>query len=238
MALFPTTQWGCVAEASGPDSPKARAAVAELCRIYWFPIYSFIRSKGYSPDAAADLTQQYFGRLLGGRVIAAADRRKGRFRSLLRTDCRFFLADERDRAYASKRQLERGWLSLDSADAERRYRLEPSDRLDPDRLFDRTWALDLLARALDRLTANELAAGRGATFERLRALLTDGPRVVPYAQLAGELGIGVTAVQSAVQRLRGRYRTVLRAEVIATLDDPTEDAIEDEIHALFEALGR
>jgi DNA-directed RNA polymerase specialized sigma24 family protein len=238
MAIFPTTQWSCIAEASDPDSPGAHAALAELCRSYWYPIYSLIRSRGHPPDEAADLTQDYFGRLLGGGLLRTADRRKGRFRSLLRTDCGYFLADQRDRRRARKRGGGRERLPLDIADAERRYRLEPSDRLGPEPLFDRAWALDLLGRALDRLAREEATAGRGTTFERLRVVLTDGPRVVPYAAIAERLGTTEGAVEAAVRRLRGRYRVALRAEVAATLDDPSEAQVDDEIRDLFVALGR
>jgi DNA-directed RNA polymerase specialized sigma24 family protein len=239
LVPFPTTQWGCVAEAGAPDSPGARDALSNLCQCYWYPIYSFVRSRGYPPDEAADLTQEYFGRLLEGRLLGAADRRKGRFRNLLRTDCGYFLADQRDRRRARKRGGDRDRLSLDADidDAERRYRLEPCDRLDPERLFDRAWALDLLGRALDRLAAAESGAGRGAAFERLRVVLTDGPRVVPYATLAADLGTTEGAVEIAVRRLRGRYRAALRTEVAATLGDPSEAEVDDEIRDLFVALG-
>ncbi|HEX8204111.1 MAG TPA: hypothetical protein VF590_26780 [Isosphaeraceae bacterium] len=238
MMPFPTTEWGCVAEAGDPDSPGARDALAVLCQGYWYPIYSFVRSRGYPPYEAADLTQEYFGRLLEGRLLGAADRRKGRFRNLLRTDCGYFLADQRDRRRARKRGGDRPWLSLDAEEAERRFGLELCDRIAPERLFDRAWALDLLGRALDRVAEAESAAGRGAAFERLRVVLTDGPRVVPYARLAADLGTTAEAVEIAVRRLRGRYRAALRAEVAATLGDPSEAEVDDEIRDLFVALGR
>jgi RNA polymerase sigma-70 factor (ECF subfamily) len=240
MALFPTTQWGSVAVAVGPDSPEARDALAGLCRSYWYPIYVLIRSRGYDADEAADLTQDYFLRLLGGRLLRAADRSKGRFRALLRTDCAFFLADHHDRLRAHKRGP--GVLPSPEA-ADRRYRQESSERLDPDAQFDRAWALELLGRAVDRLARSEDAAGRATAFERLRGVLTDATRTAPYAAIAAELGTTEGAVQAAAVRLRHRYRAALRAEVAATLtpgDDGRvgEDAIDDEIRALFAALAR
>src|SRR5215469_2296173 len=107
---------------------------------YWYPLYAFIRRQAWAPEDAADLTQDYFARLLEKGVLAAADRHKGRFRSFLRTDCGFFLADARDHRAAQKRGGGRALLSIDEAGAEDRYRLEPTDRLTPDRLFDRAWA--------------------------------------------------------------------------------------------------
>jgi len=243
MATFPTTPWSSVSAAGDPSTPTGGAALTKLCRSYWYPIYSFIRSRGYPPDESADLTQEYFGRLLASRLLESADHRKGRFRALLLTDCRYFLADQQEQRQALKRGADRNQLSLDTGGgidaeaAERRYCLKPSNRLDPERLFDRAWALDLLARALDRLSSVEVEAGRGASFERLRTVLTSGPRVIPYATLAADLGITDVAVEAAVRRLRARYREAVRAEVAATLDDPSEAEVDDEIRALFAALA-
>jgi DNA-directed RNA polymerase specialized sigma24 family protein len=241
MALFPTTEWINVAEAGGKDRSRAQLALAELCRSYWYPIYSFIRSRGHSSDQAAELTQEYFLRLLEGRLLRVADRAKGRFRTLLRTDCTFFLADQADRLRSHKRG--KGVLPLPLDDAEQRYRMEASKMLDPGVLFDRDWALDLLQRAVDRLARDETAAGRAAVFDRLKGVLTDATRTAPYAAIAVDLGINESAVQAAVIRLRRRYRTVLRAEVAATLapgDDGRvdEEEIDEEIRGLFAALAR
>jgi DNA-directed RNA polymerase specialized sigma24 family protein len=235
---FPTTQWDCVAEAGDRDSPASVAALAELCRAYWYPVYALIRARGYSPDQAADLTQDFFGRLLEGGLLEAADQRKGRFRDLIWRDCGYFLADWHDRCRAQKRGGTKNHLSLDVVDAERRYGLEPSDRLDPQRRFERAWALDVLGRALDRLAREEEQAGRAANFGLLKRFLTAGPRVMPFAILARQMGITESAVKAAVRRLRGRYRLALREEVAGILDDPGETDVDDEILDLFAALGR
>jgi DNA-directed RNA polymerase specialized sigma24 family protein len=238
MVSFPTTQWCSVAEAGNPDSPAGVAARADLCRRYWYPIYSFIRSRGHSPDEAGDLTQDYFCRLLEGELLAAADQSKGRFRSLLRVDCGYFLADCYDHRRAIKRGGDRRQLSLDIHDAERRYCLEPTDRLCADRLFDRNWALKLLDRALAFVASEEAASGRASTFETLKPVLTELPRSMPSGTLAEKIGTTATAVRSAVQRLRRRYREALRAEVAATLIDPTESDVDDEIRALFAVFAQ
>lgn len=236
MAQFPTTHWGCVATAADPALPGADAAVAEICRIYWYPIYSFIRARGHSAEAAADLTQDYFVRLLEGRLLSAADRRKGRFRSLLRTDCGFFLADQNDRRQTRKRGGGRGELSLDADAADQRFRLGPSDEVDPAVLFDRAWALDVLKRALDQLARSEAEAGRGEAFVHLREILSGEQPAVSYRILAGRLGITESAVDGALRRVRARFRAALRATVAATLDDPTEAEVDEEIRDLFKAL--
>lgn len=238
MVAFPTTQWNRIAEAGDPSSPGRAPAMSELCRAYWYPVYAMIRSRGHEPDEAADLTQDFFARLLEGGLLEAADRDKGRFRDLLWRDCGYFLADVGDRARARKRGGGRGVVSLDLVDAEHRFRLEPSDRLDPERRFERAWALGVLDRALDRLSLQEQDAGRGAAFREYLRFLTVGPRVIPYAIVARRVGRSEGAVKAAIRRLRGRYRDALRQEVAGTLEDPTEDAVDEEIRDLFAALGR
>jgi RNA polymerase sigma-70 factor (ECF subfamily) len=235
-ARFPTTHWSRVIAAGDPNAPGAKTALAELCAAYWYPLYAFIRRQGWPSEPAADLTQDYFARLLEKGVLAAADGHKGRFRSFLRTDCGFFLADARDRQAAQKRGGGVAVLSLDAPGAEGRYQLEPTGRITPDRLFDRAWGLTLLDRVFEKLRLESTAAGRRESFERLAVVLTDGPRSVPYSVLAAELGMTVAAVESAVRRLRGRYRDLLRAEIAATLAAPTDADVADEIQSLFVAL--
>jgi RNA polymerase sigma-70 factor (ECF subfamily) len=237
-ARFPTTQWSRVVAAGDGTGPDAREALAELCAAYWYPLYALIRRKGHDADAALDLTQDYFARLLERGHVAVAEPAKGRFRSFLRTDCGFFLADQRDLARALKRGGGRAPLSIDARDAEGRYRVEPIDAITADRLFDRAWALMLLDRVLNRLDRESADSGRSAPFESLKLVLTDGPRAIAYATIAAQHGMTEAAVEGAVRRLRHRYRILLRDEIAATLDDPSPAAVADEIRALFAALGR
>jgi RNA polymerase sigma-70 factor (ECF subfamily) len=234
---FPTTRWSRVARAGDPGGDDARAALAELCAAYWYPIYALVRRLGHSEADALGLTQDYFARLLETPVLAAADRTRGRFRAFLRADCRFFLAGLRDRERASKRGGGRTPLSIDARDAEGRYLVEPVDSLTPERLFDRAWALTLLGRALDGLADEYGATGRAAVFEALRPTLVDHRGAASHAELAARLGLSVAAVQQAASRLRKRYRELLRDEIAATLDDPSDDAVAAEIRDLFDALG-
>jgi RNA polymerase sigma-70 factor (ECF subfamily) len=229
---FPTTCWSRVGRAGDPSDSQAREALTELCRVYWFPVYAYIRRKGHDADRAADLAQDFFTRLIEKGTLAAADPVKGRFRAFLLADCAFFLADARDREAALKRG---GGVRFVPIDAEGRYRAEPVDDLTPEHLFDRAWALSLLAAVVDRLQAEFAAAGKLDTFEALKLVLTDGPRSMPYAELARRLETTEGAVQVAVHRLRKRYKALVREQIAATLDDPGE--VEDEIRDLFAALG-
>jgi DNA-directed RNA polymerase specialized sigma24 family protein len=209
-----------------------------LCRAYWFPIYAFIRRRGVHPEIALDLTQTYFMRLLEKNLCVLANPEKGRFRAFLKTDCTYFLADERDRKQARKRGGGRTMIPIEALDAEDRYLGEPADELTPERLFDRTWALTSLDQVLARLAAEYADSGRAELFERLQGVLTGGRRSVSYATLAAQLGTTEGAIQAAVLRLRRRYRTILREQIAATLDDPTDAQVDDEIRDLFTALER
>jgi RNA polymerase sigma-70 factor (ECF subfamily) len=224
-----------VLEAGGPASPQAQEALADLCASYWFPVYAFIRHRGHEPHLAQDLTQEFFVHLLEKGSLEAVDPCRGRFRAYLRAACTHFLADQRDRQRAQKRGGGRAILSIDARDAEGRYLREPAHDLTPERLFERTWALTLLDRVLERLGGEYERAGRAAQFDQLKVVLTAGPQSVPYATLAARLGTSEGTVQGAVHRIRKRYRAILLDEITATLDDPK--GVEDEVRTLFEVLG-
>ena len=235
-ARFPTTQWSRIVATGDPDAPLAREALAELCQGYWYPLYAYIRRRGHDPDRALDLTQDLFVRLLEKGVLAEADPARGRFRAFLRAVCADFLANSRDRENALKRGGGRPDLPIDSGDAEGRYALEPAHELTPERIFDRTWALVLLGRVLERIREEYRLAGQSLTFEVLSPVLTDGSRAVAYATLAARLGMTEGAVRVAVHRLRRRYGERLREEISVTVDEPA--AVDDEIRDLFAALDQ
>jgi RNA polymerase sigma-70 factor (ECF subfamily) len=236
-ARFPTTRWSCVAKAGGPPAPEAREALAELCGAYWYPIYALIRRKGHGADEALDLTQDYFARLLEKGTVAAADPDRGRFRSFLLTDCSFFLADRRDRDRALKRGGGRPVLSIDARDAEGRFLREPSHDKTPERMFERDWALALIAGVFDKLERQYGETGRSELFRRLRPLVSSGPDAASRATIAAELRLTDGNLRVALHRLRARFAAGLRQEVAATLRDVGDAAIEEELRALFTVLG-
>jgi hypothetical protein len=149
-ARFPSTCWSRVVTAADPGHPDARAALAELCDAYWFPVYALIRRKGHDPDVARDLTQDYFACLLEKPVLAAADRQKGRFRAFLLTDCVYFLANAHDWAARLKRGGGRTFVPIDSGAAEGRYGTEPAHDLTPERLFRTHVGADSPGRSVRR----------------------------------------------------------------------------------------
>ena len=232
---FATTHWSLIVAAQDASVPEARQALAELCRLYWYPLYAFIRRNGHPDDRAQDLTQEFFTRLLEKDGLAAVDQSKGRFRSFLLAACRHFLANQWDHDHAKKRGGGGVVLSIDFHGAEDRYIREPSHDETPERLFERRWALALLERVLSRLRAEYEAAGKGRLFACLKGRLAGDAATTSHARTAAELGVSEGAVKVAVHRMRKRYRELLRDEIAQTVDEPGQ--VEDEIRALFAALG-
>ena len=233
-AGFAATHWTVVlAAARGQTSSRAAEAMAELCRIYWYPLYAFLRRRGHEVHEAEDLTQEFFTRLLGEHFLANVDRQKGRFRAFLLASLKHFLSDQRDRAHAQKRGGGRAVVSLDSLDAETRYRLEPAQDLTPEKMFEKQWALALLEHVLSRLHAEMVAEGKSALFEALKDTLT-GARSLTYAAIGAELGMSEGAVKVAAHRMRRRYRDLLREEIAQTV--ASSDEIGDEIRYLCRAI--
>ncbi len=232
---FRTTHWSLVVAAQDRAAPQAAAALEELCRAYWYPLYAFVRRQGNDPEEAQDLTQGFFTRLLEKDCLADVDRARGRFRSFLLAACKHFLANERDRTNALKRGGGTLRHSLTLRDAEERYCLEAAHELTPEKLFDRRWALALLDQVLCRLREEHVQARKGPLFDRLKDFLVGRPDAGSYSQAGTELGLSEGAVKVAVHRLRKRYRELLQEEISRTVDDPAQ--VEEEIRDLFAALG-
>jgi RNA polymerase sigma-70 factor (ECF subfamily) len=233
MGNFRTTRWSLIAAARNVNKTKARQALAELCELYWYPVYAYIRRSGHSADRAQDLTQEFFAQLLEKRNIAGADRNRGRFRNYLLGAVRHFLANEHDRATAAKRGGGKAMLSLDFPDAERMYEVEPIEERTAEQIFERRWALMLLARTLTEVRDEYAKAGNEALFDRLSGALTGESE--GYSTVADDLDMTEAAVKVAAHRLRRRYRDRLRAIIADTVETP--DEVDDEIRALFAALG-
>jgi RNA polymerase sigma factor (sigma-70 family) len=228
---FATTHWSMVVSAGDRRSPEASRSLAILCENYWFPLYAFVRRAGHSAEDAQDLTQEFFVRLLDKHFLAAADSKKGRFRTFLITAIKRFLANEYDRVRAKKRGGGQRIVPLDGL--EDRYRQEPADTLTPERIFEQQWALTLLDQVLARLQAEMTDDGKAALFEALKGHLT-GSQAGGYATTAAGLGMTEGAVKVAAHRLRRRYRELLREEIAQTVASP--DEIEEEIRYLFTCL--
>ncbi len=232
---FATTHWSVVLAAGSCSSLQYEQALSNLCHVYWFPLYSYLRRRGCDSHQAEDCTQAFFTRLLEKNTLRRADRNRGRFRSFLLTSLKNFLSDEWDRARSQKRGGDKRILSLDAVAAETRYTLEPADRLSPDKLFERSWALAVLKQAMDQLKKESMTAGKMPLFDHLKNLLTSKTETVSYRSVAAKLDMSEDAVKAAVYRLRKRYRELVREEIAQTV--ATEEQLEEEIKGLFAALA-
>lgn len=234
-AEFATTRWSVVLEAGQGHDPNAAAALSELCRRYWYPLYAYVRRRTNGADEARDLTQEFFVRLLERNAIAVATPERGRFRAFLLTAVKNHLANERERAGAQKRGGGRTPLSLDFESGEARFKIEPVHELTPERLFERQWTITLLDRVMSQLQEEHLAAGKQRQFELLRDSVLGDDGAESYAKIGEALGMSEGAARVAAHRLRKRYRELLRAEIAETVGDPSD--VDAEIGQLFESLG-
>jgi RNA polymerase sigma factor (sigma-70 family) len=232
---FVTTHWSVVLSARDKDSTKSKEALETLCRAYWYPLYAFARRQGHSPHDAQDLTQEFFARLLKKEYLRSADREKGRFRTFLLVVLKRFLANEWDRQHAQKRGGFSSVVSIDRELAESRFGAEPAHHLQPDVLFDRQWASSLLERTMSQLHDEYVTTGRAKLFELLRGCLARDESTLTYEEIARQLNLTEAAVKMAVQRLRARYREILRAHIAETVASPEE--VEEEIRHLFSTFG-
>lgn len=215
------------------SSPSAQEALEALCRTYWFPLYAHVRRRGYSPEDAQDLTQEFLTRLLATHALGTVHPAKGLFRSFLLASTNHFLANEWDKARAQKRGGGQAAVSLDAAEA--RYQAGPSEGMSADRLFERQWALALLAEVAARLRRDYQAAGKGPLFDALQIYLTGEKGLPPYRETADLLGLSIDALKKAVERLRRRYGELLREEIANTVGNPAE--IDEEIRYLRTVLS-
>ena len=220
-----------VVQAGDSHSPESTLAMERLCQSYWYPLYVFVRRKGYSHENASDLTQSFFARFLEKRYLKSVDASLGKFRTFLLTSLTHFLANEWDKS----RSLRRGGgcqvLSLDEAAADQRYQHESVDHTTPETLYERRWAQTVMSVVLDRL-ATETEEKR---FEILKGFLLEDKGAVSYDEASARSGLSVSAITSAIHRMRARFRALLFEEVANTVDKPEE--VEQELRHLLAVLS-
>ncbi len=234
--LFTTTHWSVVLAAGQQDSPQAAEALEILCRAYWYPLYVYVRRRGYGVEDAQDLTQQFFVRLLKKGSFRRANPERGKFRTFLLHALQNFLANEWSRAHALKRGGGAVTFSTDVQAAEERYIVEPATLLTPERAYERRWALTLLDRVLAGLRQEYAEAGRARVFDELAELLWGKEASISYAQIGEQLGMKEGAVRGAMHRLRAAFRERLRAEVAQTVIDFGQ--VDEEMRYLLAVVGQ
>lgn len=228
---FRTTRWTLVCKARNLETPSAAEALSQLCGEYWYPLYAFIRRRGYSPEDGQDLTQSFFARLLEKQYLQSADRERGRFRTFLLKSLDHFLVNEWEKQKAVKRGGRCFFVSWEELQAEDRYDAEPSDDLSADKLFDRRWALNLIEKAIAVLRQEHATAGELAVFEALQGFLSGADNPETHKEVGARLGLTENAVKMRVFRLKRRFGVLLREVVADTVSE--EGEIDDEMHYLL-----
>jgi len=238
---FVTTRWSLILSAAtvGKEEQQARDALAEICRTYWRPIFSFVCRRGYSKEDAQDLTQDFFVIILEQNWLQHADSKRGRFRSLLLRSLQNFLINAAEKTHSRKRGGDLEFVSWDNWMAEAPSQLsipvQALNSLPPERIFDLTWATTVVERAFQRLREECESKGKLWLFQALSSQLTDERDEVSYANLSVELGMAETAVKKQLHNMRQRYRSLLRDEVSQTVEDPAD--VDDEIRYLCASLA-
>ena len=212
MTAFATTRWTLVQRAVDGSHPDAAEALEHLCRVYWPSVYVFFRRQGASAPEAADLTQEFFARVLEKRYLDQARRDRGTFRTFLLTCAKNFLANQRDWQKARKRGGGARLFSLDHRPIEERYQREPHHDVTPERIFEQQWAWSVVQQALTRLEEDVRAAGRERMYAECRDLLLGAP-ADSYRDIAQRLNLSEGALKVQVHRLRRRLRELVLDEI-------------------------
>jgi RNA polymerase sigma-70 factor (ECF subfamily) len=232
--IFATTRWSIVLAAARPDAEDGAEALDWLCRAYWPAVFQFVRRATADPEAARDLTQAFFARLLDKRWLNSADQAKGRFRTFLLTMVKRFLADQRDYETALKRGGGTALFSLEQFAEEEKHGFEPASGRSPEQEFDRRWALAVLEGAMQNLEAEAKADGQGEIFRAMHSYLSGGETMDTIAQIGERFGLGSSAAKMRLHRWRARYRALIREEIAGTI--PRLADLDEEMRHLFAAL--
>lgn len=233
-ASFAPTRWTLILRARG-ETVEAHAALGELCEAYYEPVLRFLRREGRVEDAARELTQEFFARILAGGGFDEADPERGRFRSYLLGALKHFLADQRKHEQRLKRGGGMTPESLDGGDGDSEIQISDTSSPAPETFFDREWALAVMARALEVLQREFAASSKADQFDALKPWLMGDAPSMSQAAAARQLGVSEGAVKVVIHRLRKRFRDAVRAEIAQTLRDPS--LVDEELRHLIEALG-
>lgn len=233
---FRTTCWSAVLLSAQSDAAGSDIAREELCRLYWYPLYAFVRRRGNSPEDAKDLTQGFFLSLFDRKALGQVTPLKGKFRSFLLACLKNYLSAEFHRENAIKRGRTFEFVSLDFESGDDRYSNVPSDALTPEKVFDARWAITLLRLVMDQLRVEYGSRGKSAIFDTLKPFLDIGNMagLPTYEAVAEKLRIGQGAVKTLIHRFRKRHGQILRETVSQTVTEPEE--VDDEIRALCDAV--
>jgi len=230
LGQFPFTSITELDQLKGDDK-QAKKALGNLCQRYWYPLYAFLRRRGHGEEDAKDLTQGFFAAFLSGKAFEGFDPSRGKLRSYLLGALKHFESNWKRHSRTIKAGGEYEFVSIEWLQAEQRYKSEPQDVDSPDLLFDRRWALTLLENVRNELRDEYTARDQSERFEKLRLFLDGMPPDYSQAEAANELGMTRDAFKTAVSRMRGRRREILRSHIARTV--ASETLIDEEIKFLL-----
>jgi RNA polymerase sigma factor (sigma-70 family) len=235
-ARFAETSWSVVIAAGARTPARAREGMAQLCRIYWRPIYAYLRRISYAREEAEDLTQSFFQHLLEDDTLQRASRERGRFRSFLLGALKVCLSDEQTRRRTLKRGGGAQFISTDELEAEELHHLRAHHEAAPDEILDARWASVILERALAKVRRDFSAEGKAQTFEALAPFLAGEKPDISYEQTAEATQVSLGAIKTHIHRLRRQFATAVRQEVMQTVSAPHE--VDDELRQLRRVFAR
>ena len=218
-----------------PMLENTQQALTELFQTYWYPLYAYVRRRGYSEHDAEDLVQAFCVHLQEKHALAKADPLRGKFRTFLLSSLQNFLANEHVRSHAQKRGGDQEFVFIDADEARERYRLEPAHSLTPEAIFETRWAHALLEQTLAALRADFVARGKQRLFDGLQPFLTADAGETSYQSAADGLGLPLAAIKTSIRRMRIDYRERLRQEIGRTVSQP--DEIDEELRYLRKVLA-
>ena len=233
---FAETAWSIVVAAGAETPARAREGMAQLCSIYWRPIYAYLRRIGHAREEAEDLTQSFFQHLLENDTIRRASREKGRFRSFLLGALKVCLSDEQARRRTLKRGGGAQFISTDELEAEELHHLRVHHEAAPDEILDARWASVILERALTKVSREFSAEGKAETFEALSPFLSGEKASISYEQAAETTGVSLGAIKTHIHRLRRQFAAAVRHEIMQTVSTPHE--VDDELRHLRDVFAR
>ena len=230
---FPTSRWSLVLCAQ-KDGAEAGRAMNEICRRYWYPVYAYLRCRGFSRPDAQDITQGFFLKLVTGGFIQNADPARGRLRSYLLGALGRHLADHLRHENAEKRGGRAIVLPLECQNSEERYERELIEHRDPETIYLAAWARELIERVREKLREHYERTRRSELFDALHPCLGMDEDTAPYLDLARQFNASETAMRLQVFRMRRRFGKMLREEVAQTVESPAE--LDEELNLLVKTL--
>jgi hypothetical protein len=227
---FAATRWSLVAGAT----ERAQSSLAELCVRYWFPVYAYVRRSGHPPEGAQQVALAFFHHLVTQRLTQRDPATPGRFREFMLAELDQFLARHWDGTPVARPA--EGLASPAPMEVlEARHQAEMVGTGSAAAAYQRGFAADVLAHALERLRREAVQAGRLPLFEALEPWLAAEPPPGEYEAMAQRLQSRPLSLVMALKRLRQRFRELADDELVETVANGSD--LEAERAALRAALG-